>query len=44
MVSCILAAEPLPPPAAVQVENHCIICPAHGTAFDLKTGAVKGPW
>ncbi len=22
-----------------QVENKCIVCPAHGTAFDLATGA-----
>ena len=22
----------------------CIVCPAHGTAFDLATGAVKGEW
>jgi nitrite reductase/ring-hydroxylating ferredoxin subunit len=29
---------------AVQVEKGCVVCPAHGTAFDLKTGAVEGEW
>jgi nitrite reductase/ring-hydroxylating ferredoxin subunit len=24
------------------VVQGCIVCPAHNTAFDLKTGAVKG--
>lgn len=24
-----------------QVADKCIVCPAHGTAFDLATGAVK---
>lgn len=27
-----------------KVANKCIVCPAHGTAFDLQTGAVKGDW
>ena len=22
----------------------CVVCPAHGTAFDLATGEVKGEW
>jgi len=24
--------------------DKCVVCPAHGTAFDLETGAVKGEW
>jgi hypothetical protein len=24
--------------------DKCVVCPAHGTAFDLKTGEVKGEW
>lgn len=24
-----------------QISNGCIVCPAHNTAFDLKTGEVK---
>ena len=28
----------------MQVKDACIVCPAHGTFFDLKTGAVKGEW
>lgn len=24
--------------------DKCVVCPAHGTAFDLKTGDVKGEW
>jgi len=27
-----------------QVAEKCIVCPAHGTAFDLATGEVKGEW
>jgi len=27
-----------------KVVNNCIVCPAHDTAFDLKTGEVKGEW
>jgi nitrite reductase/ring-hydroxylating ferredoxin subunit len=27
-----------------KVADKCIVCPAHGTAFDLQTGAVKGEW
>lgn len=27
-----------------QIRDKCIVCPAHGTAFDLKTGEVKGEW
>jgi nitrite reductase/ring-hydroxylating ferredoxin subunit len=27
-----------------QIKEKCIVCPAHNTAFDLKTGAVKGEW
>ena len=26
-------------PCRLQVEGKCIVCPAHGTAFDLATGA-----
>lgn len=26
------------------MSNSCVVCPAHGTAFDLATGAVKGEW
>ena len=22
----------------------CVVCPAHGTAFDLATGEVQGEW
>eukprot|EP01024_Parvocaulis_polyphysoides_P050204 TRINITY_DN48889_c0_g2_i1.p1 TRINITY_DN48889_c0_g2~~TRINITY_DN48889_c0_g2_i1.p1 ORF type:complete len:134 (-),score=33.17 TRINITY_DN48889_c0_g2_i1:119-520(-) len=25
-------------------EAGCVVCPAHGTAFDLKSGEVKGEW
>jgi nitrite reductase/ring-hydroxylating ferredoxin subunit len=24
--------------------DKCVVCPAHNTAFDLATGAVKGTW
>ena len=24
-----------------QIVDKCVVCPAHNTAFDLKTGAVK---
>lgn len=27
-----------------QVQSGCIVCPAHGTAFDLKSGDVRGEW
>ncbi|KAG2425626.1 hypothetical protein HYH02_014998 [Chlamydomonas schloesseri] len=27
-----------------EVKDKCVICPAHGTAFDVKTGEVKGEW
>lgn len=27
-----------------KVKDACIVCPAHGTAFDLATGEVKGEW
>jgi nitrite reductase/ring-hydroxylating ferredoxin subunit len=27
-----------------QVKDKCIICPAHGSAFDLATGEVQGEW
>jgi len=27
-----------------KVADKCIVCPAHGTAFDLGTGEVKGKW
>jgi len=27
-----------------KVAGGCIVCPAHNTAFDLKTGEVKGEW
>jgi nitrite reductase/ring-hydroxylating ferredoxin subunit len=26
------------------VASGCVVCPAHGTAFDLATGEVKGEW
>jgi len=36
---------PLPPRHATdQVKDSCVVCPAHGTAFDLATGEVKGEW
>ncbi|GLC46514.1 hypothetical protein PLESTF_000957200 [Pleodorina starrii] len=27
-----------------EVKDKCVVCPAHGTYFDLETGAVKGEW
>ncbi len=27
-----------------EVKDKCVVCPAHGTFFDLKTGEVKGEW
>lgn len=27
-----------------KIADKCIVCPAHNTAFDLKTGEVKGEW
>lgn len=27
-----------------KVTGGCIVCPAHGTAFDVKDGSVKGEW
>ncbi|KXZ43111.1 hypothetical protein GPECTOR_102g64 [Gonium pectorale] len=27
-----------------EIKDKCVVCPAHGTYFDLKTGAVKGEW
>lgn len=27
-----------------KVTNGCIVCPAHGTAFDVKDGSVQGEW
>ena len=27
-----------------QVKDGCVVCPAHGTAFALADGAVKGEW
>ena len=27
-----------------KISDKCIVCPAHNTAFDLKTGEVKGEW
>ena len=26
------------------MKDGCVVCAAHGTAFDLKTGEVKGEW
>ncbi|GIM01262.1 hypothetical protein Vretimale_6064 [Volvox reticuliferus] len=26
------------------IKDKCVVCPAHGTYFDLETGAVKGEW
>lgn len=27
-----------------EIKDKCVVCPAHGTAFDLATGDVKGEW
>ncbi|WPT16530.1 hypothetical protein PSENEW3_00004538 [Picochlorum sp. SENEW3] len=27
-----------------EIRDGCIVCPAHGTAFDVKDGSVKGTW
>lgn len=27
-----------------EIKDRCVVCPAHGTAFDLSSGDVKGPW
>ncbi|KAG2500531.1 hypothetical protein HYH03_001308 [Edaphochlamys debaryana] len=27
-----------------EIKSGCVVCPAHGTMFDLDTGAVKGEW
>eukprot|EP00887_Chlorella_sp_A99_P000375 scaffold13.g375.t1 len=27
-----------------EIKDGCVVCPAHGTAFNLATGAVKGEW
>ncbi|GFR50060.1 hypothetical protein Agub_g12202 [Astrephomene gubernaculifera] len=27
-----------------EVKDRCVVCPAHGTYFDLETGAVEGEW
>lgn len=27
-----------------EIRDGCIVCPAHGTAFDVKDGSVKGEW
>ena len=27
-----------------KIQDKCIVCPAHNTAFDLATGAVVGEW
>ena len=32
------------PLLSATVEDGAIVCPAHGSAFDLKTGATKGEW
>jgi nitrite reductase/ring-hydroxylating ferredoxin subunit len=31
-------------PTGLQVVDKCIVCPAHGTAFSLESGAVAGKW
>jgi hypothetical protein len=39
--------DPVRLPVLVQgsvTPDKCVVCPAHGTAFDLKTGEVKGEW
>lgn len=33
-----------PPPTHTQIKSGCVVCPAHGTAFALGTGEVKGEW
>eukprot|EP01023_Acetabularia_acetabulum_P013898 TRINITY_DN1678_c0_g1_i2.p2 TRINITY_DN1678_c0_g1~~TRINITY_DN1678_c0_g1_i2.p2 ORF type:complete len:152 (-),score=34.32 TRINITY_DN1678_c0_g1_i2:175-630(-) len=30
--------------SAQVTDEGCVVCPAHGTAFDLKSGEVKGEW
>lgn len=37
VMSCVYAQGTVTP-------DKCVVCPAHGTAFDLKTGEVKGEW
>eukprot|EP00854_Cymbomonas_tetramitiformis_P002745 gene2745-3524_t len=27
-----------------KISDKCVVCPAHGTSFDLATGDVKGEW
>lgn len=51
--SKVSSATPLPPACLqvgktamfqAEVKDKCVVCPAHGTYFDLKTGEVKGEW
>ena len=44
MVHALRVFHNKPPACLEQVVDSCIVCPAHNTAFDLKTGAVKGEW
>lgn len=40
---CVCVTPP-PPCQGSVTPDKCVVCPAHGTAFDLATGEVKGEW
>lgn len=46
MTSTSLASNctTVPHPPCPQIQDKCIVCPAHGTAFDMETGEVVGKW